>query len=482
MFAAGMESFLNGVGVLRKDFGAYARRTTDQLKSASLARVEELGRPYKYLVSSRHRKEDIVRKILADSPVDEGLICVLSCVEPCLTYNLHRSREKKRLIFQLRPGKCQHLYHYFQHPRFGIMHVRVQTWFPFTVQICMNGREWLGKDLTKAGIDFVKHDNCFPFIEDIPRAQRLLSKQVKLDWPRVLDRLALQVNPALPSIVQIKRPEHYWCAHQIEWATDVMFGDTTALASIYKPLVRHAMTHFSSGDVMRFLGRKVHGAFKGEIVSDFKDRPEGIRIKHSVGRNSVKAYDKAGNILRVETTTNDPNALRAFRPKGTTGELATQPIRKTVADLERSTAVSQLANERYLDALAELDQDTPLHDVLDPVCKHTSFRGRRVRALKPWDRDDLDLFVAINNGSFVLRGFRNGDIVDALYSHRVVNDKEKRRRRSRVSRLLRILRAHGMIRKLPKQNRYQVTKKGRQVVTAVLAARDASVAALLKAA
>ena len=105
-----------------------------------------------------------------------------------------------------------------------------------------------------------------------------------------------------------------------------------------------------------------------------------------------------------------------------------------------------------------------------------------MRALKPWDRDDLDLFLAINNGAFVLRGFRNGDIVDALYSSRVVNDKETRRRRSRVSRLLRILRAHGMIRKLPKQNRYQVTKKGRQVVTAVLAARDASVAALLKAA
>ena len=201
-------------------------------------------------------------------------------------------------------------------------------------------------------IDFVKHDNCFPFIDDVPRAQRLMSKQVKLDWPRVFDSLALEVNPALPSIVQVKRPKHYWCAHQIEWATDVMFVDAASLATIYKPLVHHAMTHFSSGDVMRFLGRRVHGAFEGEIVSDFKDRPEGIRIKHSVGRNSVKAYDKASSILRVETTVNDPNTLRAIRPKASTGELATQPIRKTVADLERSTAVTQLANERYLDALA----------------------------------------------------------------------------------------------------------------------------------
>lgn len=482
MFSDAMTVFLNRVGVLRKDFGAYARRCTDELKSASLAKVEELGRPYRYLTSSRHRKEDIVRRIQADSPVDEGLICALSCVEPCMTYNLHRSREEKRLIFQLRPGKCQHLYLYFQHPRFGVMHVRLQTWFPFTVQICMNGREWLAKDLTKAGIDFVKHDNCFTFIENIPRAQRLLSKQIKLDWPRVFDRLVLQVNPALPSIVQINRPKHYWCSHQIEWATDIMFGDPADIAKIYKPLVRHAMTHFSSGDVMRFLGRKPHGGFEGEIVSDFKNRPEGIRIKHSVGRNSVKAYDKAGSILRVETTVNDPNMLRAIRPKASTGELALQPIRKTVADLERTTEVSQRTNERYLDALAELDQQQPLHDVLDPVCKHTTFRKRRVRALKPWDRDDVKLFTAINNGDFLLRGFRNGEIVDALYSSRRVDEKEKRRRRSRVSRLLRILRAHGMIRKLPKQNRYQVTTKGRRVVTAVLAARETPVAALLHAA
>ena len=123
-----------------------------------------------------------------------------------------------------------------------------------------------------------------------------------------------------------------------------------------------------------------------------------------------------------------------------------------------------------------------MQDILDPVCKHTTFRGRRVRALKPWDRDDVDLFIALNNGDFVLRGFTNRDIVGSLYSRRVVDDKEKRRRRSRVSRLLRILRAHGMIRKLPKQNRYQVTQKGRRVVTAVLAARDTSVSDLLKAA
>ncbi|MBK8979936.1 MAG: hypothetical protein IPM29_28900 [Planctomycetes bacterium] len=103
-----------------------------------------------------------MQRILERSPVDEGLICVLSCVEPCTTFNLFRSRETKRREFRRQPGKCQHLYHYFLHPRFGLMHVRLQTWFPFTVQVCMNGREWLAREMTKSCIRFVKEDNCFP--------------------------------------------------------------------------------------------------------------------------------------------------------------------------------------------------------------------------------------------------------------------------------------------------------------------------------
>ena len=94
-----------------------------------------------------------------------------------------------------------------------------------------------------------------------------------------------------------------------------MFKSPSALAEIYPALVQHGMSTFSSGDVMRFLGRKVHNSFQGEIVSDFKDRPEGVRIKHRAGKNSVKLYDKQGNVLRAETTINDPQDFKVFRPK-----------------------------------------------------------------------------------------------------------------------------------------------------------------------
>ena len=103
-----------------------------------------------------------------------------------------------------------------------------------------------------------------------------------------------------------------------------MFADPASLATIYPALVHHAITRTSYGDVMRFLGRRAHGAFQGEIVSDFKDRPEGVRVKHSVGRNSVKIYDKEGSVLRVETTVNDASQIQVVRPRRKDGKLARQ--------------------------------------------------------------------------------------------------------------------------------------------------------------
>src|SRR5262249_45423141 len=97
---------------------------------------------------------------------------------------------------------------------------------------------------------------------------------------------------------------HYWSADETEWATDLMFRSSKALAELYPGLLRHAMTTFSSSDVMRFLGKEgvprvagVHPTLQGEVVSDLKRRPEGVRIKHRVNSNSIKMYDKQGSVL-----------------------------------------------------------------------------------------------------------------------------------------------------------------------------------------
>lgn len=263
-----------------------------------------------------------------------------------------------------------------------------------------------------------------------------------------------------------------------------MFRHPRDLAALYPPLVHLAMAHFSSPDVMRFLGQKVHGGFQGEIVSEFKDRPEGIRVRHSVAGNSVKMYDKQGSVLRVETTLHDPQHLKVYRSKqgDPQGPRAWRPLRKGVADLHRWAEVSQRANQRYLDALAAVEETTPLGDWLATVTRPTRIGTQRVRGLRPWDDQDLALLRAVSRGEFVLRGFRNRELVPRLFATPARTPAERRSRSAKVTRKLRLLRAHGLIQKIPKTHRYQVTARGRALIHVVLAATAASVQKLLQAA
>jgi hypothetical protein len=321
-YAEGMRRYLGAAGVLLKEFGAHVEAVTERIKAASLKAAGTLGREVRYLPSAQARKEEIAREIAARDGITEGLtclppqrgrqVCVLTSVEPCSSFEIHRNRVAKRLEVKPRMRKCLHHYHYWMHPTFGLMHARIQTWFPLTIQVCLNGREWLARSLDRGGVDYRKRENCFVWLADVKKAQQRLDRQLTTDWPKVLDRIARQVNPAHAEIFDPWPLTYYWSTYQSEWATDVMFRDAKVLAALYPQLVRHGITTFSSPDVMRFLGRKVpangafHGGFTSQVISDLKVRPEGVRIKHRVGGNSVKMYDKQGTVLRVETTINEP--------------------------------------------------------------------------------------------------------------------------------------------------------------------------------
>src|SRR3989442_6621477 len=159
-----------------------------------------------------------------------------------------------------------------------------------------------------------RHDNCFTSIDDVAKAQRLMNRQLRISWPKALQRIGRQLNPLHGQTFRGLAISYYWSIYQNEWATDVMFQKASDLAAIYPAMVLHGMRTFSSADVLRFLGRKVHRNFQGEITSDFKDRPEGVRIKHRVKDNSIKAHNKAGTVLRVETPMNDAPDFKVLPP------------------------------------------------------------------------------------------------------------------------------------------------------------------------
>ena len=479
-FAEGVEAFLRRQGVLKKDFGALAEQVTAMIRQEAESVAAAVGRPTTYLESSTVRKEDVARRLLREHPVESGLVAVLSCVEPCVTWQMFRSKEAKTQELRRRPGKCLHLYFYFLDPEFGWSHVRVQTWMPYTVQICFNGREWLANQLDAAGVEYRRADNCFLSLGDVDRAQQIMDRMIAMPWRRVLDRFVSTVSPVLDLIAEQAFGSYRWALHQCELATDVMFKSPDDLAALYPNLARFAITDLGSKDTMRFLGKPLTTTYRGEVVTNYKVRPEGICVRHSAGGNSIKMYDKQGSVLRVETTTNKPGEFKSRRRAegDPDSEAKMRPLRKGIADIKARALASAKANDRYLDSLATVDSDRTVEDVLAKVLDRTEIGGRMVRALKPWSDPDVSLLRAIGRGEFVTNGFRSRDIA-TLLGVPVPTDPEQRKKfMAKLSRQLRLLRAHGVIRKIEGSHRYSVTKPGRTLITATTAALDASISKL----
>ena len=480
----GMQTFLSKAGVRLLDFKSFVLSTSERVKEAALRSTREAKRPIRYLESSHIDKEDMARGLDAERPVREGPICALTSVEPCTSFEYHRSPVVAERGLKPRRRKCLHVYQYLRHPTFGFMNARIQTWFPFNIQVCLNGREWLAQALRRRGIRFQRIDNCFVKLQDAERAQRLLDQQLELDWTRALTKIARSLNPLHRAIFQPWPMDYYWSVYQSEWATDLLFEEPASLARLYPIWTRHALLNFQSPDVMRFLGRKVHGRFLGELTTSFKDRVEGVRVKHWVAGNSIKMYDKEARILRVETTLADPTPFKVFRPLShdPKGRRAWRPLRKGIADLHRRAEVSQASNERYLDALAHVDDEMTLAELFDQVSKPVIWKDGRARALDIGKANDIALLQAISRGEFTTNGFRNRDLRALLFHDAQASKQDQRRNSARVSRQLRLLRAHGLIQKVPKTHLYRLTQRGQLLTAAVCAARNTSIKKLLAAA
>jgi hypothetical protein len=482
----GLWRFLRCTGrVLLKDFGKHAEELSQQTRAQSLAVAEAQGRPVEHLQSPNVCKEDVAREIQRRDGIKEGLICVLTAVEPCWTFNIKSNKTAGKLELVHAYRKCQHLYHYLQHPEFGFLHVRMQTWLPFNQFVMVNGREWLSRQMDREGIGYLRRENCFAWISDVGRAQELLQAQVRFNWSAALGELSARVNPAWASLGGDCRIGYYWSVDESEWASDIMFKDQGELTGLYGRLLRHAMEGLGSKDVLRFLGRKVAQGITPrlalEVVSDLKERPEGIRVKHRVGANSVKMYNKQGTVLRVETTLNRVDQLQAPRVKE--GRVVWEKMRKGVADIGRRAEVSDASNQRYLEAMAVVESPLVLKDLVaglaQPVVKEG---GRRARGMNLLGVQDARLLQVVGDGKFLLNGMRNKDLQAMLFGSPAADAVAGRRRSGRVTRQLWLLRAHGIIRKVPKTHRYLVTDKGRRLITALQAARETDVTKLMKAA
>lgn len=470
-YRAGIEPWLSSRGILLTDFASFAESMSQRIRCHAEDYAQSHGRPYQHVSRPSASKEEIARRIIEKDHIREGLVCVLGCVEICRSFRLFRSNRLLGLKAADRPGL--HVYFYFLDREFGLMHVRLQTWIPFSIQVCINGWEWLACRMQKEGISFQKQDNCFLDIADIPKAQRLIDSLVKRRWLPWLRFLAKSVNPCVNPKRLSLRP-YYWSVRECEFATDVLFKDAASLQAVYPSLLHHAVHHFHSGDVLRFLQRRWCARPDAEIKSSFKLRVEGTRVKHWVQENSIKMYDKQTCVLRVETTINNPRRWNIRRRVTRNGKtcLGWFPMRKGIADIPRRAQVSLAANQRYLDALSVVGESLPVRQVIDRLAQPIVHLGRPCRPLHAMEPADASSLSAISRGEFLVNGFRNRDLQELLYPDAIKDVAIRKKISSRLSRQLRLLRAHGLILRVTGTTLYRLTKRGLTVTAAVRKIRE----------
>jgi hypothetical protein len=411
--------------------------------------------------SKSFRKEDRIREILQTRGQHPGLVHIFSAMETCTAYYPWHDKQTHKTYVKSRQGKCLHYYFYFIDEDLGLCYLRVSTWCPFRLQFYFNGHNWLANQLEQQGIAFEQHDNAFLEIADFGIANQLASQ---LDIERLhakLDNFARRYCP----VVTILDLQYTWSIMQAEYATDLVFKRQSTLQAFYPHLLETLIQAVKPADLATFLGRKLRGNYQGEMGNRFNVRWLGRRLKHQMGPVSIKLYDKFNIVLRIETTVNDVSFFKQYRQvhhrDGTT-TTKWAPMKKTIYSLPALKEALLAANQRYLKFISEVETPEVGVRKLHQLAETKTENDRRYKGFHLLAEEDASLFRLLTRGEFFISGFTNKNLRQHL-SHK---------NSGQVSRLLKRLRVHGLIKKVGRRYKYYLTEFGRQVVLMALKLRE----------
>ena len=419
-----MGSYLGANGISHLEFArTKAKEWADEVNAKVRRVAREEGLVVRQ-VKSGERKEALVAQLLEKRGRHPGVVCVLGAMERCRSLRVRAAEPGGPLRLQWGPGKCEHFYVYVLDAEFGLCHLRIPTWAPFRLQFCGNGHDWLAQQMRAAGLSFTQADNCFTDLSDVAAAQKLVHRFDPVRLHRRLDELAAR----WVSIHARFGHSLHWSIAQAEWSTDIMFKNDRVLPGLFQQIVRTAATEVGCGDLYRFVGKTWRGLRGQEISSRLQTLVQGTRLKHTLGLTSLKVYDKAGSVLRIECTTRDVTTFTHYRkvkprqsqspesaPAAAGSRGASQkkwaPMRKTFYNLRVLALALSRCNRRYLAYLSQWRDQTKERQALHKItASRRDDKDRSVRGVNFFREDDLLFLRALQRGEHQIQGLRNGTL------------------------------------------------------------------------
>lgn len=461
-YADGMSSFLRSRNIKIFDYPRFAEPLRDEIRKNAELLAKENGIEIEFIrIKAAFRKEDRVQAVAKERQVTSGLVHIFSAMEACPSFEPWHDKVSHRTFLKGRDGKCLHYYFYFLSDEFGLCYLRVPTWAPFRLQFYCNGHNWLARQMDMNKIAHKQCDNTFVHIAD-PKAAQSISDSFPVDrLHKYLDEIAQRLCPVLHHF----QTTYHWSIMQVEYATDIMFRKQEDLRPLYETLVRTAIHSVKPDNVATFLGRKLDPQYSDELGNDFHTRIEGTRIKHHMGPVAIKMYDKHALVMRIETTANDVSFFKHHRKvehRDGTVDSRLAPIRKTIHSLGALREILLSANRRYIDFISELIDPsagiTRVEQMADPVRKD----DRTYRGFNLFANSDQALFTALVRGEFLISGFKNRSLRKHLAHYSP----------AQVSRIIKRLRLHGLIKQVRHTYKYYLTAIGQRAAITALKLKE----------
>jgi len=460
-FSKGMTSYLYSKNIKIFDYKEFAQKLREELRTNTEEIAEENNIEIEYINKKGIRKEDIIQKKIKKRGDHPGLIAIISTMETCTEYKPWHDKKTHRTFLKGGTGKCLHYYFYFIHEVLGLMYVRLPTWCPFRAQVYFNGHNYLATKLREENIDYHMIDNAFSRISNFERAQEIADNLSPEELHEILDEIASRYCPFLKTF----NSKYHWSIMQVEYATDIVFKIKEDLQNIYDELVATAIHTVKPDNISTFLGKKLDPRYQDELGNNYHVRIEGSCIKHKMGKNSIKMYDKHKKVLRIETTSNDISFFKNYRKvehKDGTVSHKNAPMKKNIYSLSPLKNILLASNRRYLEFISAIDDKSIGKKKLEKVSNRTIKKEIGFKGINFFSKDDQEILEVVARGEFNLSGFQRKNLCQLLLS----------KSKYQVSRILQRLRAFGLIKKIGRTYKYYLTKLGKEVIATATKLRE----------
>ncbi|MBW6481165.1 MAG: hypothetical protein K0B37_17180 [Bacteroidales bacterium] len=447
-----MTSYLYKNDVRVFDYSRFAEPFKNAIRENAERHAKENDISIEFIRKAHIRKEDVIAERIRQHGDHPGLVHIISAMELCKTFKPWHDKSTGKTFLKPDQSKCLHYYFYFIDKQFGLGYVRVPTWCPFRLQVYINGHNLLASELKQAGINYSLIDNAFESIDDTVRAQELSDSISVEKIHRKLDELAWLYCPVYKAFNQ----RYHWSIMQAEYATDIVFKKQSDLSTIYSELVATAIHTVKPDNIATFLGRKLRQNYQGEMGNNYNVRILGSRIKHTMGAAAIKMYDKFSKILRIETTVNDVSFFKHFREvvhRDGTKSNKDAPLKKNIYSLVYLMDNLKAANKRYIEFISAFDNKTIGRKRLEKVTQPKQHNERNYKGFNFFSKTDIAILLVIVRGEFNVNGFRNKHLQKLLSMTS-----------SQVSRLIKRLNVHGLVKKIKNSYKYYLTKLGKETI------------------